>query len=124
MDDPDRGWAWFAYDAAGSLVRTRDARGLEVAYAYDGVNRLRARWDCSAHETTGGGLGQGVLHLVVVGDRRDDLPAGLAAAQGVGAVVFYEHAISNRRVAMKLPAVEQRGQLGRGRGRSRRDHPC
>ncbi len=57
MNDPDRSWMWYAYDAASNLVRTRDARGLEIAYGYDGVNRLLSEHYATAGENTGNTLG-------------------------------------------------------------------
>lgn len=56
MNDPDRSWMWYAYDDASNLLRTRDARGHEVAYAYDGVNRLLSEHYASASENAGNAL--------------------------------------------------------------------
>jgi RHS repeat-associated protein len=58
MNDPDRGWTWYAYDAAGNVARTRDAKGQEIAYAYDGVNRLQVEYFCTESERTGNVLGK------------------------------------------------------------------
>ncbi|WP_144391807.1 SpvB/TcaC N-terminal domain-containing protein [Pleionea sediminis] len=44
INDPNRGQTWFAYDDAGNLKQTRDARCVEVAYQYDGLNRLLAEF--------------------------------------------------------------------------------
>ena len=33
MNNPDRGYLWQAYDDAGNLLRTRDAKGQEIAFA-------------------------------------------------------------------------------------------
>lgn len=57
MNDPDRSWMWYAYDNASNLVRTRDARGMEIAYAYDGVNRLQSEHYATPSESTGNALG-------------------------------------------------------------------
>lgn len=57
MNDPDRSWMWYAYDNASNLVRTRDARGMEIAYAYDGVNRLQSEHYATPPENTGNALG-------------------------------------------------------------------
>jgi RHS repeat-associated protein len=39
VDDPDRGHFWQSFDAAGNVIATRDARGWERHYQFDGVNR-------------------------------------------------------------------------------------
>lgn len=57
MNDPDRSWMWYAYDSASNLIRTRDARGMEIAYAYDGVNRLLSEHYATPAENTGNALG-------------------------------------------------------------------
>jgi YD repeat-containing protein len=56
MNDPDRSWTWYAYDDAGNLKRSRDARGMEIAYGYDGVNRLVSEHYATAAENTGNTL--------------------------------------------------------------------
>ncbi|MEZ5326894.1 MAG: toxin TcdB middle/N-terminal domain-containing protein [Verrucomicrobiales bacterium] len=40
MDDPDRGVMHYTYDDASNLTRTVDAKGQEIAMAYDGANRI------------------------------------------------------------------------------------
>jgi len=40
MNDPNRGVMHYEYDTASNVVRTIDAKGQEIRYAYDGVNRL------------------------------------------------------------------------------------
>ena len=44
MDDPDRGHLHWQYDDAGNLIRTQDAKGQVIRYAYDGANRILAEW--------------------------------------------------------------------------------
>ncbi|MCP4110437.1 MAG: hypothetical protein GY749_33775 [Desulfobacteraceae bacterium] len=44
MNDPDRGHMYYTYDDAGNLIRTRDAKGQVIRYAYDGVNRLTGEY--------------------------------------------------------------------------------
>lgn len=56
MNDPDRGYLWWAYDDAGNVIRRRDAKGQEIAYAYDGVNRLTAEYYCTNAECIGNAL--------------------------------------------------------------------
>ncbi|MGH3581748.1 MAG: RHS repeat-associated core domain-containing protein, partial [Mycobacterium sp.] len=41
--DPDLGTWTFAYDAAGNLLRQTDAKGQEVAFLYDRLNRVRTK---------------------------------------------------------------------------------
>lgn len=50
MSDPDRGAFWWAYDAAGNVVRTCDAKNQHVALTYDGANRPLAEWHISANQ--------------------------------------------------------------------------
>jgi len=40
MNDLDRGHMTYTFDAAGNLVGTVDAKGQQIAYTYDGGNRL------------------------------------------------------------------------------------
>jgi RHS repeat-associated protein len=40
MDDCDRGRTVYAYDAAGNLIETIDAKTQQVQFTYDGANRL------------------------------------------------------------------------------------
>jgi RHS repeat-associated protein len=56
MNDPDRGFYWWAYDDAGNTIRTRDAKGQEIAYDYDGVNRITSEWYTTDAERLGGNL--------------------------------------------------------------------
>jgi RHS repeat-associated protein len=44
MDDPDRGHYWWAYDDAGNVIRTCDAKNQHLAFTYDGANRISAEW--------------------------------------------------------------------------------
>ncbi|MEE4356892.1 MAG: toxin TcdB middle/N-terminal domain-containing protein, partial [Desulfococcaceae bacterium] len=44
MNDPDRGHMYYFYDAAGNLIRSRDAKNQVIRYAYDGANRLKAEY--------------------------------------------------------------------------------
>ena len=39
QDDPNRGQAWFNYDAASNLVGTIESRGMAHTYLYDGLSR-------------------------------------------------------------------------------------
>lgn len=41
MNDPDRGVMNFSYDDASNLESSTDAKGQQIAYTYDGVNRIR-----------------------------------------------------------------------------------
>jgi RHS repeat-associated protein len=50
MSDPDRGPYWWAYDAAGNVVRTCDAKNQHIALIYDGANRPLAEWHISANQ--------------------------------------------------------------------------
>ncbi len=56
MNDPDRGYLCRAFDDLGNVIRTRDARGVEIAYAYDGANRLEAEYDITESEQLGSDL--------------------------------------------------------------------
>ncbi|MGH8653099.1 MAG: hypothetical protein ACREYE_13445 [Gammaproteobacteria bacterium] len=40
LDSPDTGTTRYAYDSAGNRVSRRDAKGVEVFYGYDALNRL------------------------------------------------------------------------------------
>jgi len=40
MNDPDRGRMLYAYDPAGNLIKTKDAKGQVVKYTYDAAGRL------------------------------------------------------------------------------------
>ena len=40
MNDPDRGVLSFAYDDAGNVLGTTDARNQHIVFTYDGANRL------------------------------------------------------------------------------------
>lgn len=51
MNDPDRGHYWWAYDDAGNVLRTCDAKNQHLAFSYDGANRIAAEW----HMETGAG---------------------------------------------------------------------
>jgi RHS repeat-associated protein len=51
MNDPDRGHYWWAYDDAGNVLRTCDAKNQHLAFSYDGANRIAAEW----HLPTGAG---------------------------------------------------------------------
>ena len=42
MNDPDRGIMQWNYDLASNVTNTFDAKGQQIVYAYDGVNRLLA----------------------------------------------------------------------------------
>jgi RHS repeat-associated protein len=48
MDDPDRGHYWWAYDDAGNVLRTCDAKNQHLAFRYDGANRIAAEWHLEA----------------------------------------------------------------------------
>ncbi len=48
MDDPDRGRYWWAYDDAGNVLRTCDAKNQHLAFSYDGANRIAAEWHLAA----------------------------------------------------------------------------
>ncbi len=39
IDDPDAGIKTFAYDAAGNVTETLDAKGQRIGFTYDGANR-------------------------------------------------------------------------------------
>jgi RHS repeat-associated protein len=54
MLDPDRGPFWWAHDEANNVIRTRDAKGQEMVFAYDGANRLIGEWYLEANQ--GGGV--------------------------------------------------------------------
>ena len=56
MNDPDRSWMWWAYDDAGNVIRTRDAKFQEIAYEYDGVNRILNEYYCTTNENAGAAL--------------------------------------------------------------------
>jgi RHS repeat-associated protein len=40
MDDPDMGIWQYEYDALGNLLRQKDALGTQIAFTYDGLNRI------------------------------------------------------------------------------------
>ncbi len=42
LQSPDTGTTTYRYDAAGNRIRQTDARGVQVSYAYDALNRLTA----------------------------------------------------------------------------------
>lgn len=50
MDDPDRGHYWWAYDDAGNVIRTCDAKNQHLVYAFDGANRVVSEWHLEAGE--------------------------------------------------------------------------
>jgi len=64
MNDPDRSWMWYAYDEGGNLIRTRDAKGQEIVYTYDGVNRLSAEYYTTGAERIGNALMPGERWVV------------------------------------------------------------
>lgn len=83
MNDPNRSFMWWAHDDAGNVIRTRDARGREIAYLYDGLNRLKEEHYLNEDENIGdnsmvGLVSHGTLPIQnrwVVAESPNDRPA-------------------------------------------------